>query len=142
MNLYRIYFRHYSQKDSKEGTSTYLIADNDEQVMAWLSEEAGWDFLDDRDMDTLTEYFGTEFEKPGDRERAEALGLTIDPEYGDVKGTKKALILFTRGETGIPSELYYGCTQWFWELAKEHIEQHEALVLTDLGLAVVHPDIA
>jgi len=132
MNLYHIGFCHYSSKDSREGIDTYLIAESDEQVMMWLSKKA-WPFLGDEDTGTLSKYF-YERDFPDERERALALGLTIDPEYGDVKGPKRALILLNRGDFEPPSDLYYGHTSWYWR-PEGALSEQDAEVLIRLGIA-------
>ena len=136
MNLYRIYFCHYSQKDSREGTETYLIAESDEQVMEWLSEQAGWEEIEDTDTSSVSPTETWWEEHPEKKEQAEALGLKVDPEYGDVEGPKKALILWWNGEVDSTSELYYGCTQWYWELIGEIDDEQRAESLIDLGIAM------
>lgn len=39
MKLYELNFRHYSQKDNKEGIICYLAAKSDEQVYEFLKSE-------------------------------------------------------------------------------------------------------
>ena len=138
MNLYRIYFRHYSQKDSKRGTETFLLAESDEQVMAWMTEDTqeyfpGWEYLTDEDTGCV--YKGEDWlqEHPDMVDRAKAMGLTVD-EWGDIEGPMKTLILFNRGEVRDPTDLYYGETQWFWELVATDIIDEDAEVLERLGM--------
>ncbi len=40
MNLYQINFNHYAPKDNKEGIGFYLLAKDDEEVLAYLIDKS------------------------------------------------------------------------------------------------------
>ena len=42
MKLYKIIFTHYSPKDSKTGIRTYIIANDDAQVMRLVDSKYCW----------------------------------------------------------------------------------------------------
>lgn len=130
MNLYVIKFEHYSQKDSKIGIVTYVVAENDAQVYEWIkSEPKGEDWV----IFNSWKYYeedGTEYE-------------LYD---GDIKcigeESFKDHIIRVCGqmysEHSSYDDLYYGKSYFGWDIIKENIQEHQIDVLMEtIGLVVL-----
>ena len=110
MNLYKILFEHFSQKDSAIGIKCFLIAENDEQVYEWLKSDPrlGEDWI-------TTCYEDWEDEEEGFKDRIIACkGQIFDDDY-------------------CPTNLYYGVTAYGWELICDS-SIIDLTVLKDYGL--------
>lgn len=113
MNLYEILFTHYSQKDNMKGIATYIVAKEEEEVYEYLKTSP----TTIQGVKLYTTYkdneddYGTSY-----KERIVAAGGCMYDEESDVY------------------DLYYGFTQFGWELKKENITKDEIQVLDDLGL--------
>lgn len=119
MNLYKVSFKHYAPKDVSEGIVCYLVADNDENVYEWFKSG----------IESFTEYEH----------------YTTYSEY-ETDGTKhdgtpfKESIISTKGcmnnEFEEVYDLYYGATQYSWELVSKHLVQEDIDTLKKLGVKV------
>ena len=119
MKLYEIRFRHYSQKDSKEGILTYLLAESDEKVYEWIRSEptlnndesiyVSWMYKDNPEDED-------EFEE-GFKER-------IIECCGDMYDDESEVY-----------DLYYGATQYGWGIVNDNIIYEEFLELKRLGIS-------
>lgn len=98
MNLYIIKFRHYSQKDSREGIVTYLVAESDESVYEWLKSEPKVN-----DEGIYNSYKYKEDDDPTFKERIIGVCGEMYDEESEV------------------SDLYYGAIQYGWELIAEGV---------------------
>lgn len=119
MKLYEIRFRHYAPKDSEEGIKCYYCTDTDEDVYEWLKsepelkpEEEGiylnWKYKDNPDNED-------EFEE-GFKER-------IIKCCGDMYDEESEVY-----------DLYYGATQYGWQLVNEDFTYDEYLKLKNMGV--------
>lgn len=121
VKLYQLKFRHYSQKDSAEGISGYVVAESDEEVYEHLAYGAGW-----KDQE---EYAAEESE--------DGLIDVYDDAVGEYKRVSvKQDIIDHRGDFHKEddlSDLYYGATLHGWgegvEIAAQEIE-----TLRELGI--------
>jgi len=100
--LFVVKFKHFSQKDSKEGVKEYLIAKDDKQIFDYLNNTVNgtytcWDYDEKNEYDKK-----------------------VMKEILENKGTKFRT----------PSDLYYGFTHWWWE--EVSINVSELTALTDL----------
>jgi len=107
MNLYKITFIHYSQKDSKEGIETYLLAENDKEVYNYIEKEYYYGcWVDEEKENKMCSIYGDEYHIMG-------------------KETYKEKIIRIKGEINDEDydicDLYYGLTLRGWELVKENI---------------------
>ncbi|MWV44825.1 hypothetical protein GRF59_14485 [Paenibacillus sp. HJL G12] len=114
MNLYKIMFEHYSQKDSKVGTITHLVARSDEEVYEWLKNEP-------RLSDGSVIYNSYKYSEEDD----ETFEI-YDADY-NVIGTEsfKERMIRLHGEMFDEdkelNDLYYGLTLYGWQKVKEDI---------------------
>jgi hypothetical protein len=119
MKLYKLLFRHYSQKDSQEGTTGYIVAESDDEVYEALAYNAGW-----KDQETYD---------------AEEDGLieVYDEEVSEYKRVSvKQNILDHRGDFHKEcdlTDLYYGATLRGWEEGVE-ITSEEVDTLRKFGI--------
>lgn len=112
-NLYRIIVLHGGPKDSHTSTETYLIADNEEAVFAWIDKKnfKVWsgrdedDLRTDEDTDTEVPFKDWVMKKRGD----------LDDEEGW-------------------EDAYYGITKWGWEPVEASPEDIQTVL--KLGIAV------
>lgn len=145
LRLHKITFVHYSQKDSKEGISSYVIASDEEQVVQHLAGGAlySWEDWerdgDEGEVEPIAEWWD---DNPDAVDRAKALGLTVHMyDWGErlgqpnrVEGKKTDVVRWWRGEIDEVSDLYYGATQFYWD-AGVPISNADAEVLVRLGIA-------
>ena len=109
MNIYKILFEHYSQKDSQAGIKCFLLAKDDEEVYRWLSSNPtiGEDWI-------TTCYEGYEEEDEDFKRRIiDCKGQMFDEEY-DLSG------------------LYYGVTLHGWELLGNQYDYLDLTIISDL----------
>lgn len=146
MKLHQVSFTHYSQKDSETGILSWVVAEEDEQVLQFLIGDdhlygwSGWERDgDEGEVGPVNDWWD---ENPGEVARAESLGLTVHLcDWGDregkpdwVSGPLTQVIRWWRGDPREVSNLYYGATQVHWDAGKE-ISIEEAEVLIRLGVA-------
>ena len=124
MKLYKIIFTHYSPKDSQEGICTYVIANDDEQVMRLVDEKYCWGAWKEKQqiMD----------------EEGEMLDI-YDNHYNTIgQETFLQRVLRYKGECNDPDlepqDLFYGATYYGWEETDSDITELSASVLLDLGI--------
>jgi len=118
MKLFEIRFRHYSQKDSREGILTYLLAQSDEKVYEWIRSEptlhndksiyVGWMYKDDP-------YEEDEYEEDFKERLIGCCGDMYDDD-SEV------------------SDLYYGATQYGWSRICDEFSYDEYLNLKRIGI--------
>ena len=133
MNLYRIIVLHGAPKDSHTSTETYLVAENEQEVFAWLNgknygawtEEVAW--LNGKNYGAWTEEV-EEGEEPNMR-------------YADDNETEipfREWVMLKRGDLEDEEgweDAYYGVTKWGWEPIAATPD--EIATLVRLGIAVV-----
>ena len=90
MNLYKIKLWHYAPKDSEEATVCLLLAEDDEQVYEWIKSEPKSD-----QFNMWVSWADMEAE---------------DPDFKDT------VIKNQRKENDDYLDLYYGLTEYGWEL--------------------------
>lgn len=119
MKLYAIEFRHYSQKDSREGIATYVLADDETTIRDRIDLKyrcGGWK---DKDQDGPVNIYDDDYEIIGQE-------------------TYLARMLRMRGDLNDPdhevTDLYYGATEWGWSDGQE-ISEALAADLVRLGIA-------
>jgi len=118
MNLYKIQFTHYSQKDSRTGIQEYLIAKNDEEVFNYLKkyitywDDLFWDDEDSQQEDLMRDFKERIIACKGDMNDEETLDNLCD--------------------------LYYGATLYGWEHTKDLTSHGEASIvfLKEFGIDV------
>ena len=105
MKLYKIIFTHYGPKDYKSGICTYVIANDDEQVMRLVDSKYCWCAWEDKQ-----------------KEMAESgeLRNVYDDRYNIIgEETFMEYILRYKGECNDPDlepqDCYYGATYYGWE---------------------------
>ena len=122
MNLYKIYFTHYSPKDSEDGIKEYLVASNDREVYEYLDSTYNWDLWKDRSKD------GNTFPIYEDEYQYKEIGRELYEDH----------IIRVRGDINSEfsevDDAYYGVTHFGWELIREDISESEYQVLKDLGV--------
>jgi hypothetical protein len=140
VKLHKVTLTHYSQKDSATATVSWLLADDEEQVIAWLCASRGvyvpWeDWAADEDEGEVSPSDEWWAANPDAKDRAVALGLTLPVEkYDGVTGPKTALLRWWRGDFDEPTDLYYGATDYAWDAGVE-VTPEDAAVLLRLGVA-------
>ena len=139
-SLFTLRFTHYSQKDSKTGIITYLIAHNDDEVVEYVDQNYAIVKDDQNDQSEGVTYLEAEDveTQPELLRSAEALGLSVDKSLIDmieISGLSHLLTRWNKGDDWKdPSDLYYGATFYHWREVKQ-ISQHELDVLHKLGIA-------
>lgn len=126
MNLYKIKFAHYAPKDSEHGIKTLLLAENDEQVYDWISDEPEVDGFGlfnswkDKERYKYNEEAEAFLNEDGDDDGYSWYDVDGNPE------TIKERMLRLKGEIEDDdvdfSDSYYGITLFGWELLKENTE--------------------
>lgn len=119
MNLYKIIFRHYAPKGSHSGITTYLLANNDEEVYTYI-DSINYGMWSDKNADyPELNIYDDEYNVIGTESFKEKMirikGLIFDEDYE-------------------PSDLYYGATLYGWELIKEDVDVSYYQELIDLGI--------
>ena len=112
MKLWKLMFRHYSQKDSEEGILCYLLADSSEQIYLYLR--------DDTNIDDGSEYgirICTMWKYKEDPN---------EPDCGEMFDEKEQV-----------DDRYYGVTHYGWKCVCEHINVDQINLLKKLGISVV-----
>jgi len=104
MNLYRIDFEHYSQKDSEGGFKEYVLAETNEQVYHYVDKEYCYDMMEDKSNDKYTDW------------------VEDYPEYK----TYKEKMMVVKGRLNDDDfdeydDLYYGLTLYGWKLIKSNV---------------------
>ncbi|WP_311078093.1 hypothetical protein [Paenibacillus polymyxa] len=114
MNLYKIMFEHFSQKDSQKGILTYLVADSDSEVYEWIKSEPS------------TEIWGSIFNSYKYKEKDNEMFNIYDNDFNIVdKESFRDRMIRLHGdmfdeETEL-SDLYYGATLYGWVVVKENV---------------------
>lgn len=143
LKLHKIMFTHFSQKDSRDGIHSYVIANDESQVLEVMSNFIYFeDWEQDGDEGDVSPCRTWWEENPNEVQRATDMGLTVHPvEWGDdegkpdwVSGPKVTLCKWWRGDPTEPSDLYYGWTTWRWDQGTP-ISEEEAKVLVATGVA-------
>jgi len=126
MNLYKIIFAHYSPKDSEEGMKCLVIANNDDEVYEFLVNEG--EFPDGKSI-----YCSWK-----DNEEIEYENWFDENNKSE---TFKNRMIRLKGEINDDdvelNDLYYGKTQYGWELIKEDINLKDFEHLIDLKILKV-----
>lgn len=121
MKLYKLLFRHYSQKDSAEGISGYVVAESDAEVYEHLAYGAGWkdqeEYAAEESEDGLIEVY--------DDDADEYKRVSFKQDIVDHRGD------FHKEEN--LSDLYYGATLHGWEEGVE-TSAEEIETLRELGI--------
>lgn len=124
MNLYKVMFEHYSQKDSKTGIEDFVLKENDSEIFDYVRKNY-YLHNDPNDMDS------------------DDLGLDEnDPEFeeklNEVHKEFKRYMIEVGGSIGdehvVLSDLYYGATVYGWELVKEDISEAYMSALLNIGI--------
>lgn len=113
MNLYKIEFTHYAPKDSKSGIKGYMVAENDEEVYEFIKSEP-----EIHDKTLYNSYKDYEDEEKDFKER-------IIECHGDMYDEESEVY-----------DLYYGATQYGWELVYENIIYDDIETLRELQILV------
>ena len=144
MRLHTIRVKHCAQRGSHTAVETYLLANDEEEVVSWLRDST---CLEDWERDGDEGEVGPTGEwwddNPEEADRAREMGLTIHLyDWGDregqpdwVEGPKAQVFRWWRGDFDEPTDLYYGATIWSWDRGLE-ITQADAEVLLRLGIAI------
>ncbi|MGR6760281.1 hypothetical protein ACU1JV_00360 [Paenibacillus sp. T2-29] len=114
MNLYKIMFEHFSQKDSQKGILTYLVADSDSEVYEWIKSEPS------------SEIWGSIFNSYKYKEKDKEVFDVYDNNYNCVsqEGFRDRMIRLHGDmfdEDVELCDLYYGVTLYGWTLVKENV---------------------
>lgn len=121
MNLYEISFKHYAPKGSREGTVCYLLAESDEEVYEWFKSG----------IESFTEYnhytMYSEYESDG----TEHDGTPFKESIISTKGCMN-------NEFEEVYDLYYGATQYSWELVSKYLDLDDIDTLKILGIKVAN----
>lgn len=139
MKLHKILIRHYSQKDSKEGIVTYVVADNEQEIFDRLDAKngpytyGGWR---ERSEDTDDENDDSETVR---NDAGHELLEIYDDDYKVIgRETYLERMLRLRGEFNDDDaeveDAYYGVTHYGWDEGVE-IGNEDACVLLRLGIA-------
>jgi len=130
MNLYILKFRHYSQKDSREGIITYLIAESSETIYEWFKDEP-------------TVNGNQIYNSYKDNEKDSTTFEIYDKDYNIIATeTFKERTIRLNGEMFDEEaevyDLYYGATQYGWELIKEDVYYCDVIATQNLlGINIV-----
>jgi len=100
MSLYKIYVRHFSQKDSHESVECFLVAESDDEVYLWLDEKQYGLWSDRNDEDGLIDIYDDDYNVIGTESYKENM-IRINGEFFD-----EELEL---------EDLYYGKTIYGWK---------------------------
>jgi len=123
MNLYKIEFTHYSQKDSKTGIQCLVLSESNEKVYLFVDKEYNYNSWEE---DTE---FGNTFDIYDDK--WEVVGTETPKErYMRLCGTM-------HDDDYEVSDLYYGATTLGWTLLKENVSPENYQELIDLDLVKV-----
>lgn len=145
IRLHQIGVAHYGPKDSHESIECFLLAVDEEQVIAWLQENRittweDWEsYGDEGEIWPRDEWWE---KNPDAVARARTLGLDIVLcDWGDrkgqpklAKGKKTALLRWWRGDFDDLSDLHYGATDYCWDKG-EPVTSEECRLLLRLGVA-------
>lgn len=129
MNLYKVMFEHFSQKDSEIGILTYLVAKSDEEIYEWLKSNPK---LQDET------YIFTVYK---DRENNEETFEIYDDAYNVIgEESYKDKIIRLNGdmfdEDADLSDLYYGKTLYGWQLVKENVKANVIHLIKEYGINI------
>jgi hypothetical protein len=123
MNLYKIEFTHYSQKDSKTGMFCLALAENDEKVYLFVDKEHNYDgWEEDTEFGKTYNIWDDDYNIIGTetpKERYIRLGGTMHDEEYEI------------------SDLYYGVTTVGWTLLKENVSPENFQELIELEIVKV-----
>jgi len=123
MNLYKIEFTHYSQKDSKTGIFCLALAENDEKVYLFVDKEHNHDsWEEDTEFGKTYDLYDDDYNIIGTetpKERHIRLGGTMHDENYEV------------------SDRYYGVTTVGWTLLKENVSPDNFQELIELEIVKV-----
>ncbi|MGG1652263.1 hypothetical protein ABHN03_03950 [Paenibacillus sp. NRS-1775] len=129
MNLYKIMFEHFSQKDSQKGILTYLVADSDSEVYRWIKSEPS------------SENWGGIFNNYKYKEEDNEVFDIYDNDFSCVgQESFRDRIIRLHGdmfdEDAELSDLYYGATLYGWILVRENISSDDIKIMRELGVNV------
>ncbi|KAF6620659.1 hypothetical protein HFE03_07980 [Paenibacillus sp. EKM102P] len=129
MNLYKIMFEHFSQKDSQNGILTYLAANSDSEVYEWLKSEP------------YSESWGNIFNNYNYKEKDNEVFDIYDNDFSiiDQESFRDRMIRLhgdMYDEEVELSDLYYGATLYGWNLVRENISFNDIKIMRDLGVNV------
>jgi hypothetical protein len=129
MNLYKIMFEHFSQKDSQKGILTYLAANSDSEVYEWLKSEPS------------SEDWGSIYNNYNHKEEDNEVFNIYDNDFSiiDQESFRDRMIRLhgdMYDEEVELSDLYYGATLYGWTLVKENISSDDIKIMRELGVNV------
>ncbi|MET3209658.1 UNVERIFIED_CONTAM: hypothetical protein ABIC26_002605 [Paenibacillus sp. PvR008] len=129
MNLYKIMFEHFSQKDSQKGILTYLVANSDSEVYEWLKSEPS------------SEDWGSIYNNYEYKEKDNEVFDVYDNDFSivDQESFRDRMIRLNGDmydEEVELSDLYYGATLYGWILVKENIGSDDIKIMRELGVNV------
>ncbi|MEK4427680.1 hypothetical protein MHB54_00320 [Paenibacillus sp. FSL M7-0802] len=129
MNLYKIMFEHFSQKDSQKGILTYLAANSDSEVYEWLKSEPP------------SEDWGNIYNNYNHKEKDNEVFDIYDNDFSivDQESFRDRMIRLhgdMYDEEVELSDLYYGATLYGWKAVKENISFNDIKIMRDLGVNI------
>lgn len=139
MNLYKLLFEHWSQKDSEQGIKGFFLAEDDEAAYEFIKNtkfEYGDPLYNYNSWDEFEEWNG--YNEP-DEEGEENYGFMIQNDDWEVIGmeTFKERMIRLGGEMFDDEhelcDLYYGVTRYGWECVGK-IRADEIRVLKNVGV--------
>lgn len=123
MNLYELRFRHYAQKDNKEGIICYLLAENNEQIYDFIRSEPT---IKDGSKYDISIYVSWMYKD--------------DPENEEFEKDFKDRIINCNGEMyddeAEIADLYYGLTHYGWNFVYKDISKEQISILKKVGIIV------
>ena len=146
MQLYKLLFEHWSQKDSEKGIKGYFVAENDEAAYEFVKscEKLGYEnllhlYTSWEDFEEWNGYYEPDEDEVEEGEDVEPTGFPIYNDEWEQIGmeTFKERMIRIGGEMFDDehdlSDLYYGETRYGWELVGD-IRADQCRVLKDLGI--------
>ena len=124
MKLYRIIVLHAAPKDQHKATETYLVAQDDESVAAWIEGDK----------------FDGNWYTPSDGDEPPMRSIEVEGsnDYESKEVTFKEFILAKKGDLEDEEgwdDAYYGVTKWGWSEVKGATKT-DMRRLVALGIAV------
>lgn len=119
MKLYKVTFRHYSQKDSVEGIKELLLANSEEEAFDHVDLKYTYGSWSDKDENG--EYDPEDFEQADESYKARMIRLGGEDNDDEHE----------------VEDLYYGATEWGWEFISDVTPEQQEFLLTN-KLAVVY----
>lgn len=119
MKLYKILFRHYSPKDSKEGVKIYALAEDEASIRDRIDATCCYGAWKEKEEDGPVEIYSDDYKVIGQEDYLVRM-LRLRGEYNDPDHEV--------------TDLYYGATEWGWDEGQE-ITEVLASDLIRLGIA-------